>query len=95
VKVYAGADQPIAANRAKKKQLDMKKMNVEKLAKAIELDAGMPLPDLRQALNEAKVGLGSVTKAEQILVRHACTNAGLSQQAFADRIVTPFAMLHD
>ena len=79
----------------KRKQLDMEKMNVEKLAKAIELDAGMSLPDLRQALNEAKVSLGSVTTAEQIWVRHACTKASLSQQAFADRIATPVAMLRD
>jgi putative transcriptional regulator len=73
----------------------MKKLNVEKAAKAIELDAGMPLPDLRQALEEAKAGMGRVTTPEQILVRQARTRAGLSQQAFAERIATPVATLRD
>ena len=73
----------------------MKKMNVEKIAKAIELDAGMSLPDLRQALIEAKAGLGRVSTAEQILVRQARAKAGLSQKAFADRIATPVATLRD
>ena len=73
----------------------MKKINVEKLAKAIELDADMALPDLRQALKEAKAGVGRLTTAEQILVRQARAKAGLSQQAFADRIGTPVATLRD
>lgn len=31
----------------------LQKIDPEKLAKAIEVDAGMPLPELRQALEEA------------------------------------------
>lgn len=34
----------------------VKKLNVEKVAQAIELDAGEPLEGLRQALKEAKSG---------------------------------------
>ena len=73
----------------------MKKLNIEKAARAIELDAGVPLPDLRQALEEAKAGIGRVTTPEQILVRQARSRAGLSQQAFAERIATPVATLRD
>jgi putative transcriptional regulator len=73
----------------------MKKLDIEKAAKAIELDAGIALPDLRQALKEAKAGMGRVTTPEQILVRQARSKAGLSQQAFAERIATPVATLRD
>ena len=74
---------------------DTKKLNLEMVAKAIELDAGIALPDLRQALEEAKAGMGRVTTPEQILVRQARSRAGLSQQAFAERISTPVATLRD
>ena len=59
----------------------MKKLDIEKAAKAIELDAGMALPDFLQALAEAKAGMGRVTTPEQILVRQARSRTGLSQQA--------------
>jgi putative transcriptional regulator len=52
-------------------------MNIEKITKAIEADAGEPLPDLRQALEEAKVREAS----------------GMSQSTFAERIGTPVATL--
>lgn len=77
-------------------------MDIEKIAKAIEADAGMALPEIRQALTEARSGLahaetgeGRVTTAEQIWVRSARGKTGLSQQAFADRINTPVATLRD
>jgi putative transcriptional regulator len=70
-------------------------MDVEKIAKAIETDAGEVLPDLRQALTEATVGVGRVTTPEQILVRQAREKSGLTQQAFAERIATPVATLRD
>jgi putative transcriptional regulator len=73
----------------------VKKLDIEKAARAIELDAGVSLPDLRQALEEAKAGIGRVTTPEQILVRQARSRAGLSQQAFAERIATPVATLRD
>jgi putative transcriptional regulator len=70
-------------------------MDIEKIARAIEQDAGMDLPDVRQALAEAKAGVGRVTTPEQLLVRAARAKAGLSQQAFAERIDTPVATLRD
>lgn len=73
----------------------MKNLDIEKIAKAIELDAGMPLPDLQQALHEAKADMGRVTTPEQILVRQARSRTGLSQQAFAETIATPVATLRD
>lgn len=68
---------------------------IEKIAQAIEADAGEALPDLRQALAEAQAGLGRVTTAEQIIVRQARQAAGLSQPEFAARIATPVATLRD
>ena len=70
-------------------------MDIEKIAKAIEADAGGALPELRQALTEAEAGLGRITTREQILTRAARKATGLSQQAFADCIATPLATLRD
>jgi putative transcriptional regulator len=71
-------------------------LDVEAVAKALEADFGEALPDIRQALAEAQAGtLGRVTTPAQILVRTARTKAGLSQQAFAQRIDTPVATLRD
>ncbi len=71
-------------------------LDVESVAKAIEADMGEALPDIRQALAETKAGaVGRVTTPAQILVRTARAKAGLSQQAFADRIDTPVATLRD
>ena len=71
-------------------------MDVERVALAIEADMGEVLPDLRQALTEAKAGqVGRQTTPEQALVcavRHA---SGMSQVAFAARIATPVATLRD
>jgi len=70
-------------------------VDIEKIAQAIEADAGFALADVRQGLAEMQVGLGRVTTVEQILVRAARTKTGLSQQAFAERIKTPVATLRD
>lgn len=70
-------------------------MDLEKIAQAIEADAGMPLDGIRQALVEMQAGAGRVTTAEQNLVRSARAKTGLSQQAFAERIQTPVATLRD
>ena len=75
--------------------MGIKKINIEKVAKAVEADAGESLPGLRQALAEAKAGLGRVTTREQILVRQAREKSGLTQAAFAERIATPVATLRD
>jgi len=76
--------------------MNIKKMNIDAVAKAIEVDAGESLSDLRQALKEAKAGMaGRVTTAEQILVRLAREKSGLTQTVFAERIDTPVATLRD
>jgi putative transcriptional regulator len=75
--------------------MGIKKINIEKVAAAIEAEAGESLPDFRQALAEAKAGLGRVTTPEQMLVRKAREKTGLTQAAFAERIATPVATLRD
>jgi putative transcriptional regulator len=75
--------------------MNIKNIDIEKVAAAIEADAGEALPDLRQALGEAKAGSGRVTAPEQILVRQAREKSGLTQAAFAERIATPVATLRD
>lgn len=75
--------------------MGIKKINVEKVAAAIEADAGESLAELRRALTEAKAGLGRVTTPDQILVRQARKKSGLTQAAFAQRISTPVATLRD
>lgn len=70
-------------------------MGIEKIAQAIGAECGEALPDLRQALAEAEAGIGRVTTAEQILLRAARVNTGLSQKKFAQRINTPASTLRD
>jgi len=75
--------------------MSIKNFDIEAVAKAIEADAGEGLPDLRQALKEAKAGIGRITTPEQILARQARKKSGLTQAAFADRILTPVATFRD
>lgn len=76
--------------------MEIKHIDIEQVAKAIEADAGIELPGLRESLGQAKRGeFSRVTTPEQILVRSARAKTGLSQQAFADRIATPVATLRD
>lgn len=70
-------------------------MDIEKVAAAIEADAGEPLPDLRQALAEAAAGEGRVTTAEQLLVLSVRRNSGLAPEEFAERINTSPAAIQD
>ena len=60
------------------KSLDkMKGINVEKLAKAIEADAGQAVPGLRESLAEAKAGKSAaVHTPEQIAARKPGRPAG-------------------
>ncbi|HMM72926.1 MAG TPA: helix-turn-helix domain-containing protein [Rhodocyclaceae bacterium] len=76
--------------------MGMKNLDVEKVAKAIEDDAGQPIEGLRESLAQAKAGVfARVTTPEQILVRQAREKSGLTQAAFAERIETPVATLRD
>jgi len=70
-------------------------MDIEKVARAIEADAGEPLPELRQALREVEQRKGRVTTPEQMLVRAARSKLGFSQTELAARINTPVATLRD
>ena len=70
-------------------------MNIDKIAKAIEADAGQALPELRQALREASGRQGRVSSPDQMLVRATRIQLGLSQSEFAARIDTPLATLRD
>lgn len=75
---------------------DLKNIDIEQIAQAIEADAGKALPGLRQSLMEASHGeAGRVTTPAQILVRQAREKSGLTQQAFAECIATPVATLRD
>ena len=50
--------------------MGLKKLNIEKVAKAIEADLGESLPDIRQELAEAKSGMaGRLTTPAQIEAR--------------------------
>ena len=71
-------------------------MDIDNIAQAIETDAAMDLPGLRESLAEMQAGLAGRTHTpEQSLVRSARSQLGLSQQAFADLIKTPLATLRD
>ena len=72
--------------------------DIEKVAAAIEADAGQALPDIRQALAEVQQGAGQdarVSTPAQILLRQARTRLGMTQAQFAQRIATPTATLRD
>jgi len=70
-------------------------MDTEKMAKAIEKDAGQKLPGLRDSIKQMKAGTGKVHTPEQILMRRARKATGLSQPDFAALISTPVATLRD
>lgn len=70
-------------------------MDTEAIARAIEANAGMALPDLRQSLAQAKAGQVKTTTAEQLIVRTARKATGLSQAEFAERINTPVRTLQE
>jgi len=75
---------------------DLKNLDVEATARALEADEGEPIPGIRQTLAEVKAGaVGRVTTPAQILLRQARKATGLSQSQFASRIDTPVATLRD
>ena len=59
---------------------DLKKLDVDKITKAIEADAGHELPGLRESLAEAKTGnFGQVHTPEEIVVRRRGRPVGSTQ----------------
>ena len=74
----------------------MKKLDVERNLKAIERDAGHPIPGLRKSLEQANAGkFGRVHTPEQILLREARKSLKMSQPEFAKLISTPVGTLRD
>jgi putative transcriptional regulator len=71
-------------------------MDIEAVARAVEADAGEPVPGIREALADAQAGrFARITTPEQILLREARKKTGLSQPEFAALIATPAATLRD
>jgi putative transcriptional regulator len=70
-------------------------MDIEKIAKAIEADAGMSVDGLREGLAEMKAGIGRINTPEQILLRTVRAKIKLPQQKFAEIIKTPVSTLRD
>ena len=69
-------------------------MNIDKIAKAIEEDAGEAIPGLKEGLQEMKEGKAARTYTpEQLLVISARKTTELSQLEFAEFIKTPVATL--
>jgi uncharacterized protein (DUF4415 family) len=62
--------------------VDIKQIDIEKVAKAAELDAGHALPGLRESLAQAKRGeFGAVHTPEQIKARRAGRPVGTVKAA--------------
>jgi putative transcriptional regulator len=71
-------------------------MNINKIAKAIEADAGVELPELKQSLREMHAGeKGRVYTKEQLLVREVRTLVGYTQPHFARVIKASLTSLRD
>ncbi len=71
-------------------------IDLDKITKAIKVDAGMALPGLSESLAEMRRGIvGRIHTPEQILIRSARNKTGKTQQAFAELIKTPVATLRD
>jgi len=71
-------------------------MDINKVAAAIEADAGVEIPDLTQSLTEMKSGKqGRVYTPNQLLVREARTVVGYTQPHFAKAINASVTSLRD
>jgi putative transcriptional regulator len=75
---------------------DLESIDVEAVAQAIERDAGEPVTDIRAALDDVKRGNYAATHTpEQMAIRAARKQLGISQATFAEMIHTPVATLRD
>ncbi|PID48952.1 MAG: XRE family transcriptional regulator [Proteobacteria bacterium] len=71
-------------------------MDIDKVAAAIEADAGQEIPGLEDSLREMQQGkVGRTYTPEQLLVVDVRKKLSLSQTDFADMIDTPVATLRD
>ena len=70
--------------------------DIERIAKAIETDAGQSISTIRDALAEVRDGnIGATYTKEQLIVRAARTKTELSQTDFAEAINTPTRTLQE
>ena len=71
-------------------------MDIDKVATAIEADAGQAIPELKNSLREMlEAKAGRTYTPEQLLVVGVRKKLNLSQPDFADMIDTPVATLRD
>lgn len=71
-------------------------MDIERVAKAIEHDAGESLPDIPASLQEMADGKSACAHTpEQLMLRATRKKLGLSQSNFAQLIRTPVGTLRD
>jgi putative transcriptional regulator len=71
-------------------------MDIDKIAAAIEVDAGVEIAGLKDSLREMQLGkVAMAYTPEQLLVTTTRRNLNLSQVAFAHLIDTPLATLRD
>lgn len=71
-------------------------MDIDKMAAAIELDAGIEIQGLKDSLREMQQGKAARTYTpEQLLVVTTRKRLNLSQVAFSQLIDTPLATLRD
>jgi DNA-binding transcriptional regulator YiaG len=68
---------------------ELKHIDTEAVARAIEADAGEPVSGIREALTDARAGrFARVTTPAQMLMREARRKTGLTRQEFA-RVIEP------
>lgn len=85
---------PVETEKTFSSLADFADMDTEAVARAIEADAGVAVPCIRDALKQLKRGeVGRVTTPEQLLIRKVRQATGLSQEAFSACIGTPLATL--
>lgn len=71
-------------------------MDINKVAAAINADAGFEIPDLKQSLAEINAGeKGRVYTPSQLLVREARSVVGYTQPKFAEAINASVTSLRD
>ena len=71
-------------------------MNINRVAKAIEDDAGEPIEGLRESLAEMKAGkIAREYTPEQLLLQSARKALNMTQPKFAALIDTPVATVRD
>ena len=70
--------------------------DIERIAKAIEMDAGQSISTIRDALSEVRDGnVGATYTKEQLIVRATRAKTELSQAEFAEAINTPARTLQE